>query len=135
MQIESRGMVVARVMCGSFMTSLEMAGFSISLMKANQETLRLFGECSGIFPLLCRPPTSNQKTIDQCLKQQKRNDFEKDIPEIQSISILFAAQQQQSEYDVSKQGAKRLEDDNMREFGSVSLARLLTSHNYCCIVE
>lgn len=36
-------MVVARVMCGSFMTSLEMAGVSISLMKANQETLRLFG--------------------------------------------------------------------------------------------
>ncbi|XP_056881859.1 triokinase/FMN cyclase isoform X2 [Takifugu flavidus] len=40
--LESRGMVVARVMCGSFMTSLEMAGVSISLMKANQETLRLF---------------------------------------------------------------------------------------------
>lgn len=52
MQIESRGMVVARVMSGSFMTSLEMAGFSLSLMKANQETLRLFGECAGIFPLL-----------------------------------------------------------------------------------
>lgn len=135
MQIESQGMVVARVMCGSFMTSLEMAGFSISLMKANQETLRLFGEFSGIFPLLCRPPTSNQKAIDQCLKQQKRNDFEEDIPEIQSISILFAAQQQQSEYDLRKQGVKRLEDDNMRELGSVSLARLLTFHNYCSIVE
>ncbi|CAF94050.1 unnamed protein product, partial [Tetraodon nigroviridis] len=40
--LESRGMVVARVMCGSFMTSLEMAGFSISLMRTNQETLRLF---------------------------------------------------------------------------------------------
>lgn len=52
MQIESRGMVVARVMCGSFMTSLEMAGFSISLMRTNQETLRLFGECAGIVLLL-----------------------------------------------------------------------------------
>ncbi|XP_060888046.1 triokinase/FMN cyclase isoform X2 [Labrus mixtus] len=40
--LESRGVVVARVMSGSFMTSLEMAGVSLTLMKANQETLRLF---------------------------------------------------------------------------------------------
>lgn len=32
------------MMSGSFMTSLEMAGVSLTLMKANQETLRLFGE-------------------------------------------------------------------------------------------
>lgn len=51
--IESRGMVVARVMCGSLMTSLEMAGVSISLMKANQETLRLFGECARMLPVIC----------------------------------------------------------------------------------
>lgn len=31
-------------MSGSFMTSLEMAGVSLSLMKADQETLRLFGK-------------------------------------------------------------------------------------------
>ncbi|XP_074480316.1 triokinase/FMN cyclase [Sebastes fasciatus] len=40
--LESRGVVVARVMSGSFMTSLEMAGVSLSLMKTDQETLRLF---------------------------------------------------------------------------------------------
>uniref|UniRef100_A0A3Q3FNV2 Triokinase/FMN cyclase n=1 Tax=Labrus bergylta TaxID=56723 RepID=A0A3Q3FNV2_9LABR len=40
--LESRGVVVARVMSGSFMTSLEMAGVSLTLMKANLETLRLF---------------------------------------------------------------------------------------------
>uniref|UniRef100_A0A8C4HBI6 Triokinase/FMN cyclase n=1 Tax=Dicentrarchus labrax TaxID=13489 RepID=A0A8C4HBI6_DICLA len=39
---ESRGVVVARVMSGSFMTSLEMAGVSLTLMRADQETLRLF---------------------------------------------------------------------------------------------
>ncbi|XP_047448228.1 triokinase/FMN cyclase [Mugil cephalus] len=40
--LESRGAVVARVMTGSFMTSLEMAGVSLSLMKVDQEILRLF---------------------------------------------------------------------------------------------
>ncbi|KAM9408415.1 triokinase/FMN cyclase [Pholidichthys leucotaenia] len=40
--LESHGVVVARVMSGSFMTSLEMAGVSLTLMKANQEILRLF---------------------------------------------------------------------------------------------
>ncbi|XP_034531882.1 triokinase/FMN cyclase isoform X2 [Notolabrus celidotus] len=40
--LESRGVVIARVMSGSFMTSLEMAGVSLTLMKANKETLRLF---------------------------------------------------------------------------------------------
>lgn len=44
MVTESRSVVVARVMCGSFMTSLEMAGVSLTLMKVNQETLRLIGE-------------------------------------------------------------------------------------------
>ncbi|KAA8582726.1 hypothetical protein FQN60_006397 [Etheostoma spectabile] len=40
--LENRGVVVARVMSGSFMTSLEMAGVSLTLMRADQETLRLF---------------------------------------------------------------------------------------------
>lgn len=44
MVTESRSVVVARVMCGSFMTSLEMAGLSLTLLKVNQETLRLIGE-------------------------------------------------------------------------------------------
>ncbi|XP_038142354.1 triokinase/FMN cyclase isoform X2 [Cyprinodon tularosa] len=40
--LESRGVVVARVMSGSFMTSLEMAGVSLTLMRADPEILRLF---------------------------------------------------------------------------------------------
>ncbi|KAM4537232.1 triokinase/FMN cyclase [Odontesthes bonariensis] len=40
--LESRGVVVARVMSGTFMTSLEMAGVSLTLMRADKETLRLF---------------------------------------------------------------------------------------------
>lgn len=40
--LESRGVEVARVMSGSFMTSLEMAGVSLTFMKTNQEILRLF---------------------------------------------------------------------------------------------
>uniref|UniRef100_A0AAX7UMR0 Triokinase/FMN cyclase n=1 Tax=Astatotilapia calliptera TaxID=8154 RepID=A0AAX7UMR0_ASTCA len=39
--LESRGVVVARVMSGLFMTSLEMAGVSLTLMRADKETLRL----------------------------------------------------------------------------------------------
>lgn len=45
--IESRGVVVARVMSGLFMTSLEMAGVSLTLMRADKETLRLIGKCSN----------------------------------------------------------------------------------------
>ncbi|XP_069028285.1 triokinase/FMN cyclase [Embiotoca jacksoni] len=40
--LEGRGVVVARVMSGTFMTSLEMVGVSLTLMKADPETLRLF---------------------------------------------------------------------------------------------
>ncbi|XP_077401110.1 triokinase/FMN cyclase [Vanacampus margaritifer] len=40
--LENRGLVVARVMAGSYMTSLQMAGMSLTLMRASQETLRLF---------------------------------------------------------------------------------------------
>lgn len=36
-------MLVVRVMSGSFMTSLEMAGMSLSLMKVDEEMLKLFG--------------------------------------------------------------------------------------------
>uniref|UniRef100_A0A673HNA0 Triokinase/FMN cyclase n=1 Tax=Sinocyclocheilus rhinocerous TaxID=307959 RepID=A0A673HNA0_9TELE len=41
--LEERGVLVVRVMSGSFMTSLEMAGMSLSLMKVDEEMLRLFG--------------------------------------------------------------------------------------------
>uniref|UniRef100_A0A4W6CHY0 Triokinase/FMN cyclase n=1 Tax=Lates calcarifer TaxID=8187 RepID=A0A4W6CHY0_LATCA len=40
--LENLGAVVARVMSGSFMTSLEMAGMSLTVMRANEEILRLF---------------------------------------------------------------------------------------------
>ncbi|XP_028261874.1 triokinase/FMN cyclase isoform X1 [Parambassis ranga] len=40
--LESRGLVVARVMSGSFMTSLEMAGLSLTFMRTKPEILRLF---------------------------------------------------------------------------------------------
>lgn len=40
----ARGVVIARVISGSFLTSLEMAGLSISIMKVDEELLRLFGE-------------------------------------------------------------------------------------------
>ncbi|KAG7496603.1 triokinase/FMN cyclase [Solea senegalensis] len=40
--LENRGVTVARVMCGSFMTSLEMAGMSLTVMIADDQTLTLF---------------------------------------------------------------------------------------------
>ncbi|XP_024858021.1 triokinase/FMN cyclase isoform X2 [Kryptolebias marmoratus] len=45
--LESRGVEVARVMSGAFMTSLEMAGASLTLMKVNPERLRLFDADTG----------------------------------------------------------------------------------------
>uniref|UniRef100_A0A673HFV6 Triokinase/FMN cyclase n=1 Tax=Sinocyclocheilus rhinocerous TaxID=307959 RepID=A0A673HFV6_9TELE len=40
--LEECGVLVVRVMSGPFMTSLEMAGMSLSLMKVDEEMLRLF---------------------------------------------------------------------------------------------
>uniref|UniRef100_A0A8B9LJ87 Triokinase/FMN cyclase n=1 Tax=Astyanax mexicanus TaxID=7994 RepID=A0A8B9LJ87_ASTMX len=40
--LSGRGVVVARVMSGSFMSSLEMAGVSLTLMRVDEEILRLF---------------------------------------------------------------------------------------------
>uniref|UniRef100_A0A3P8UM53 Triokinase/FMN cyclase n=1 Tax=Cynoglossus semilaevis TaxID=244447 RepID=A0A3P8UM53_CYNSE len=42
MCLESRGLMVVRVMSGSFMTSLEMAGMSLTLMVADEHILELF---------------------------------------------------------------------------------------------
>lgn len=53
---ENLGAVVARVMSGSFMTSLEMAGMSLTVMQANEEILRLFGECTSLFIYACEDP-------------------------------------------------------------------------------
>lgn len=44
--VVGRGVQAVRVMSGLFMTSLEMAGVSLSLMTVNDEILRLFGEFS-----------------------------------------------------------------------------------------
>lgn len=41
---EGRGIRVAQVMSGTFMTSLEMTGVSLTLMRTDEERLRLFGE-------------------------------------------------------------------------------------------
>ncbi|XP_076828502.1 triokinase/FMN cyclase [Brachyhypopomus gauderio] len=40
--LKERGVLITRVMSGSFMTSLEMAGMSLSLMKVDEEMIRLF---------------------------------------------------------------------------------------------
>lgn len=47
LSVVGRGVQVVRVMSGSFMTSLEMAGVSLSLMRVDVEILRLFGEFSS----------------------------------------------------------------------------------------
>uniref|UniRef100_A0A3Q2Z1F0 Triokinase/FMN cyclase n=1 Tax=Hippocampus comes TaxID=109280 RepID=A0A3Q2Z1F0_HIPCM len=47
MCLENRGMKVARVMSGSFMTSLEMAGMSLTFLRACPEILRLFAKTSA----------------------------------------------------------------------------------------
>ncbi|XP_056607650.1 triokinase/FMN cyclase isoform X1 [Triplophysa dalaica] len=40
--LEEHGVLIVRVMSGSFMTSLEMAGMSLTLLKVDEEILRLF---------------------------------------------------------------------------------------------
>uniref|UniRef100_A0A8C4KJN6 Triokinase/FMN cyclase n=1 Tax=Dromaius novaehollandiae TaxID=8790 RepID=A0A8C4KJN6_DRONO len=44
--LESRGIHVARALVGSFMTALEMAGVSLTLLLVDEELLRLIGERS-----------------------------------------------------------------------------------------
>ncbi|XP_068164186.1 triokinase/FMN cyclase isoform X2 [Antennarius striatus] len=65
MSLESRGVVVARVMSGSFMTSLEMAGMSLTLMRTNQETLRLFDAKTSAtaWPNLSSAPSTGRSYI------------------------------------------------------------------------
>ncbi|XP_077597852.1 triokinase/FMN cyclase [Stigmatopora nigra] len=45
--LENQGIMVARVMSGSFMTSLEMAGMSLTLMKTNPNILQLLDAKTG----------------------------------------------------------------------------------------
>ncbi|XP_042566337.1 triokinase/FMN cyclase isoform X2 [Clupea harengus] len=61
--LEDRAIVVARVMSGSFMTSLEMAGMSLSVMKADKEILRLFDAKTSApaWPNLSCEPVSGRK--------------------------------------------------------------------------
>lgn len=42
---ESRGIHIARALVGSFMTALEMAGVSLTLMLVDEELVGLIGEC------------------------------------------------------------------------------------------
>lgn len=41
---ENRGVSIARALVGSFMTALEMAGVSLTLMLVDEELVRLIGE-------------------------------------------------------------------------------------------
>lgn len=45
MPAESRGIHIARALVGSFMTALEMAGVSLTLMLVDEELVGLIGEC------------------------------------------------------------------------------------------
>ncbi|XP_030609572.1 triokinase/FMN cyclase isoform X1 [Archocentrus centrarchus] len=77
--LESRGVVVARVMSGSFMTSLEMAGVSLTLMKADRETLRLFDAKTSApaWPNLSSVSSSGRSYITEPLTTSKRPQEEK----------------------------------------------------------
>uniref|UniRef100_A0A8P4GHL0 Triokinase/FMN cyclase n=1 Tax=Dicentrarchus labrax TaxID=13489 RepID=A0A8P4GHL0_DICLA len=75
--LESRGVVVARVMSGSFMTSLEMAGVSLTLMRADQETLRLFDAKTSA------PAWPNLSS--QCVSGRDKNEYLKE----QNMSFFF----------------------------------------------
>lgn len=41
---ESKGIDVTRIYCGSYLTSLDMPGFSVTLLKPGIETLHWLGE-------------------------------------------------------------------------------------------
>lgn len=77
--LESRGVVVARVMSGSFMTSLEMAGVSLTLMKADPDTLRLFDAKTSApaWPNLSSVCSSGRSYITEALTTGKRPQEEK----------------------------------------------------------
>lgn len=48
---ENRGICIARALVGSFMTALEMAGVSLTLMLVDEELVRLIGEFQvGMWP-------------------------------------------------------------------------------------
>lgn len=72
--IESCGVVVARVMSGLFMTSLEMAGVSLTLMRADKETLRLIGKCSNF--VFCFSKLVRAFVItSQCIQSFRTSNF------------------------------------------------------------
>lgn len=48
MPAESRGVRIARALVGSFMTALEMAGVSLTLMLVDEELVGLIGECPPV---------------------------------------------------------------------------------------
>lgn len=67
LSLESHGVTVQRVVSGSFMTSLEMCGVSLTLMKTDQETLRLFDAKTSApaWPNLSTAPVSGRSfTVD-----------------------------------------------------------------------
>lgn len=67
LSLESRGVIVQRVVSGSFMTSLEMCGVSLTLMKTDREILRLFDAKTSApaWPTLSTAPVSGRSfTVD-----------------------------------------------------------------------
>lgn len=82
--LESRGVVVARVMSGSFVTSLEMAGVSLTLMKVDQESLRLFdaGTAAPAWPNLSRVNVTGRSytTEPQAMKTRPQDDTHAEGP-------------------------------------------------------
>ncbi|XP_068611693.1 triokinase/FMN cyclase [Brachionichthys hirsutus] len=82
--LEGRGVAVARVMSGSFMTSLEMAGMSLTLMRSDQETLRLFdAKTSAIaWPNLSSAPSTGRSyvTDPRALIAQPQDDAHSEGP-------------------------------------------------------
>ncbi|XP_003457392.1 triokinase/FMN cyclase [Oreochromis niloticus] len=77
--LESLGVVVARVMSGLFMTSLEMAGVSLTLMRADKETLRLIDAktTAPAWPNLSSVCLSGRSYITEPLTTSKRPQDEK----------------------------------------------------------
>ncbi|MBN3295994.1 TKFC cyclase, partial [Amia calva] len=76
--LEGQGLCIARVMSGSFMTSLEMAGVSLTLLLANQETLRLFDSktTAPAWPNISSVPLTGQIRTVKTSSQEKTTEPE-----------------------------------------------------------
>lgn len=71
--LESRGVNVARGISGSFMTSLEMAGVSLTLMVVDEELLRLFDAetAAPAWPITGRVPLTGRSRTIQLVQEER----------------------------------------------------------------